>query len=192
MEPIFYVFLVDVFSFSKGSFQVPFSYSRCYVGKTQFCRELFSMLVPTFSIPTPPNSLGVQNNLGQTFHYSEAPHQSGYHILKMFVAHIDRSSSRMIHQQHCKQRKEVTLHLFAANWQRLCLVKLPCFPRAELHQNQSFWRCFFFELTLPATNGWTTSFLLGWPIFRCYVSFRQRMFVVFPFFAVHYRRVLGV
>ncbi len=34
-------------------------------------------------------------------------------------------------------------------------------------------------ITLPETNsshlkmdGWNTSFLLGWPIFRCYVSFR--------------------
>ena len=34
--------------------------------------------------------------------------------------------------------------------------------------------------TLPETNssplkmdGWNTSFLLGWPIFRCYVSFRE-------------------
>ena len=24
-------------------------------------------------------------------------------------------------------------------------------------------------------DGWNTSFLLGWPIFRCYVSFREGM-----------------
>ena len=37
-----------------------------------------------------------------------------------------------------------------------------------------------FEVTLPETNssplkmdGWNTSFLLGWPMFRGYVSFRQ-------------------
>ena len=37
-----------------------------------------------------------------------------------------------------------------------------------------------FPLTLPETNssplkmdGWNTSFFLGWPIFRCYVSFRE-------------------
>ena len=35
-------------------------------------------------------------------------------------------------------------------------------------------------ITLPETNsshlkmdGWNTSFVLGWPIFRCYVSFRE-------------------
>ena len=66
-----------------------------------------------------------------------------------FVAHIDRSSSRMIHQQHCKQRKEVTLHLFAANWQRLCLVKLPCFPRAELHQNVHYRRVLGVWIHIP-------------------------------------------
>ncbi len=38
--------------------------------------------------------------------------------------------------------------------------------------------------TLPETNssplkmdGWETSFLLGWPIFRCYVSFREGIFL---------------
>ena len=36
------------------------------------------------------------------------------------------------------------------------------------------------NVTLPETNsshlkmdGWNTSFLLGWPVFRCYVSFRE-------------------
>ena len=43
-----------------------------------------------------------------------------------------------------------------------------------------------FEGTLPETNsshlkmdGWKTSFLLGWPIFRGYVSFRECVYVSF-------------
>ena len=39
-------------------------------------------------------------------------------------------------------------------------------------------------LTLPETNslhlkmdGWKTSFLLGWPIFRYYVSFRECIYI---------------
>ena len=41
-----------------------------------------------------------------------------------------------------------------------------------------------FMFTLPETNsshlkmnGWNTSFLLGWPIFRCYVCFGEVIFV---------------
>ena len=33
------------------------------------------------------------------------------------------------------------------------------------------------KLTYPLRmDGWKTSFFLGWPIFRCYVSFREGMF----------------
>ena len=28
-------------------------------------------------------------------------------------------------------------------------------------------------------DGWNTSFVLGWPIFRCYVSFREGSFRIF-------------
>ena len=46
--------------------------------------------------------------------------------------------------------------------------------------------------TLPETNsshlemdGWNTSFLLGWPIFRCYVSYREgTLFLLFKIYLI--------
>ena len=52
-----------------------------------------------------------------------------------------------------------------------------------MHQNK---RIADLKFTRPETNssplkmdGWKTSFLLGWPIFRCYVSFREGIPVFF-------------
>ena len=45
--------------------------------------------------------------------------------------------------------------------------------------------------TLPETNssplkmdGWNTTFLLGWPIFRAYVSFREGKFLILKSFSI--------
>ena len=69
-------------------------------------------------------------------------------------------------------------------WHLVTLVRAD--PAAERREYRS-WKCWNHgRITLPETDSshlkmddWNTSFLLGWPIFRCYVNFREGIFEVF-------------
>ena len=52
---------------------------------------------------------------------------------------------------------------------------------------QSFWNYTLPETNIAPENGWLEydRFLLGWPIFRCYVSFREGIYIYIYIFGCH-------